>query len=146
MGLLSKVSAGSVEVGKKATDDVLLLHGMLLMCSADGVMDPQEMCTLEAFYNTLPEFDGKEFDDLLAQANKVVARYGNLKESIKAVAEIQSEAVKRKLFVLAADLAMSSGDVDESEDQMLEAFQRLLGIDDTIATKILEVLTYKYAV
>src|SRR3954471_22566472 len=145
MGLLSKVASG-VTVGKKATDDVLLLHGMLLMCSADGVMDAQEMCTLEAFYNTLPEFDGKEFDDLLAQANKVVARCGSLKDSVKAVAEIQSEAVRKKLFILAADLAMSSGDVDESEDQMLEAFQRLLGIDDVLATKILEVLTIKYAV
>jgi uncharacterized tellurite resistance protein B-like protein len=144
MGLLSKVSGGATPT-KKATDDVLLLHGMLLMCSADGVMDAAEMATLEAFFNTLPEFDGKEFDDLLMHANKVVARYGNLKDSVKAVAEIESEAVRRKLYVLAADLAMSSGDVDESEDRMLEAFQRLLGIDDELATKIIEVLTIKYA-
>ena len=144
MGLLAKVATG-VQVNKKASDDVLLLHGMLLMCSADGVMDAQEMCTLEAFFNTLPEFDGKDFDDLLQQANKVVARYGNLKESVKAVSEIQSDAVRKKLYILAADLAMSSGDVDESEDRLLEAYQRLLGIDDVTAQKILEVLTIKYA-
>ena len=144
MGLLAKVASGSQPV-KKATDDVLLLHGMLLMCSADGVMEGTEMATLEAFYNTLPEFDGKEFDDLLAQANKVVARFGNLKESVKAVAEIESEAVRKKLFVLSADIAMSSGDVDESEDRMLEAFQRLLNIDDATATAILEVIAMKYA-
>ena len=144
MGLLAKASSGAMPV-KKASDDVLLLHGLLLMCSADGVMEGSEMATLEAFYNTLPEFDGKDFDELLAQANKVVARYGNLKESVKAVAEIQSEAVRKKLFVLAADIAMSSGDVDESEDRMLEAFQRLLNIDDGTATKILEVLTMKYS-
>ena len=145
MGLLAKVTSGSQPV-KKATDDVLLLHGLLLMCSADGVMEGSEMATLEAFYNTLPEFDGKDFDELLAQANKVVARHGNLKESVKAVAEIQSEAVRKKLFVLSADIAMSSGDVDEAEDRMLEAFQRLLGIDDATATKVLEVLSLKYAV
>ena len=75
-----------------------------------------------------------------------VAKYGNLKESVKGVAEIQSDAVRKKLFVLAADIAMSSGDVDESEDAMLEAFQRLLGIDDALATKIIEVLSLKYAV
>ncbi len=144
MGLLAKVASG-VQVNKKASDDVLLLHGMLLMCSADGVLDAQEMCTLEGFYNTLPEFDGKDFDELLAQANKVVARYGTLGQSVKALAEIQSEAVRKKLYVLAADLAMSSGDVDESEDRLLEAYQRLLGIDDVMATKILEVLTLKYA-
>lgn len=144
MGLLAKVTSGSQPV-KKASDDVLLLHGLLLMCSADGVMEGTEMATLEAFYNTLPEFDGKDFDELLAQANKVVARHGNLKESVKAVAEIGSEAVRKKLFVLAADIAMSSGDVDESEDRMLEAFQRLLNIDDSTATKVLEVLSLKYA-
>ena len=144
MGLLAKVATG-VQVNKKATDDVLLLHGMMLMCSADGVMDAQEMCTLEAFFQTLPEFDGKDFDDLLQQANKVVARYGNLRESVKAVAEIQSDAVRKKLYILAADLAMSSGDVDESEDRLLEAYQRLLGIDDVTATKVLEVLSIKYA-
>lgn len=144
MGLLSKLATGAT-VNKKATDDVLLLHGMLLMCSADGVMDASEMCTLEAFFNTLPEFDGKEFDDLLAQANKVVARCGSLKDSVKAVGEIESPAVRKKLFILAADLAMSSGDVDESEDQMLEAFQRLLGVDDALATTVIEVLSLKYA-
>ena len=144
MGLLQKVTQGSTPA-KKATDDVLLLHGMLLMASADGVMEDGELATVEAFYNTLPEFEGKPFEDLLEEANKIVARHGNLKESVKAVAEIQSEAVRKKLFVLAADIAMSSGDVDEAEDRMLEAFQRLLGIDDVLATKALEVLTLKYA-
>ena len=64
---------------------------------------------------------------------------------MKALAEIQSEAVRKKLFILAADIAMSSGDVDEVEDQMLETYQRLLNIDDATATKILEVLAIKYA-
>ncbi len=145
MGLLQKVTAGSTPA-KKATDDVLLLHGLLLMASADGVMEDGELAVVEAFYNTLPEFDGKPFQMLLAEANKVVARYGNLRESVKAVAEIQSEAVRKKLFILAADIAMSSGDVDESEDRMLEAYQRLMNIDDATATKILEVLAMKYAV
>jgi len=82
---------------------------------------------------------------LLADANKVVARFGNLQESIKALSEIKSDVVRRKLFVLAADLAMSSGDVDETEDKMLETFQRLLNIDDGMAQKVLEVLSIKYA-
>ena len=145
MGLLQKVTAGTTPA-KKATDDVLLLHGMLLMASADGVLEDAELSVVEAFYNTLPEFDGKPFQALLAEANKVVARYGNLKESVKAVAEIQSEAVRRKLFVLAADIAMSSGDVSESEDQMLEAYQRLMNIDDATAHNIIEVMALKYAV
>ena len=144
MGLLSKVTAGSTPQ-KKAGDDVLLLHGMMLMAGADGVIEGAEITTLQGFWNTLPEFQGKDFDAVLADANKVVARYGNLKESIQALGEIESEAVKQKLFVLAADLAMSSGDVDENEDELLETMQRLLGVDDSQATKILEVLALKYA-
>lgn len=143
MGLLSKVTAGATPQ-KKAGDDVLLLHGMMLMAGADGVIEGAEITTLQAFWNTLPEFQGKDFDAVLADANKVVARYGNLKESIQALSEIESEAVKAKLFVLAADLAMSSGDVDENEDELLETMQRLLGIEDGQATKVLEVLALKY--
>lgn len=144
MGLLSKMLGGAMPV-KKATDDVLLLHGMLLMCSADGVMEHGELDTLQAFYNTLPEFEGKDFDELLQQANKVVAKHGNLKESVKAVADISSEAVRKKLFVLAVDIAMSSGDVDEAEDRMLETFQRLLNIPDDLVQKTIEVMGLKYA-
>ena len=144
MGLLSKLMGPGAT--KKATDDVLLLHGMLLMAGADGTIEQSELSTVQAFFDTLPEFKYKSFDQLLSEANKVVAKYGNLKESVKGVAEIQSDAVRKKLFVLAADIAMSSGDVDESEDAMLEAFQRLLGIDDALATKIIEVLSLKYAV
>jgi uncharacterized tellurite resistance protein B-like protein len=142
MGLLSRLVGGAP--AKKATDDVLLLHGMLLMAGADGAVEQGEIATVEAFFNTLPEFDGKDFGELLNQANKIVAKHGNLRESIKALAEIESPAVKKKLFVLAADIAMSSGDIDESEDKMLETMQRLLGVDDALATKVVEVLQIKY--
>ena len=129
---------------KKAGDDVLLLHGLMLMAGADGVIEDSEWDVLRSYWFTLPEFKGKDFDEVLADANKVVARFGDLKESIKALSEIKNENVRRKLFVLAADLAMSSGDVDENEDELLESMQRLLNVDDQTATKIIEVLTIKY--
>jgi uncharacterized tellurite resistance protein B-like protein len=144
MGLLSRL-AGAVTPQKKATDDVLLLHGMLLMAGADGMIEHEEIETVEAYFATLPEFEGKDFGDLLQQANKVVHKFGNLKDSVKAVGEISNPAVKKKLYVIAADLAMSSGDVDEAEDAMLDTFQRLLDVDDAFATKTLEVLAVKYA-
>jgi uncharacterized tellurite resistance protein B-like protein len=143
MGLFSKLS--SAMPTKKATDDVLLMHGMLLMAGADGVLEQSELSTVESFYMTLPEFEGKAFGDLIEQVNKVVARYGNFKDSLKALSEIQNDAVRKKCFVLAADIALSSGDVDQTEEQMLEAMQRILNIDDGTATKVLEVLTMKYA-
>jgi uncharacterized tellurite resistance protein B-like protein len=143
MGLFSKISG--MQPAKKATDDVLLLHCMLLMSAADGQMEQSEIAHVETYFNTLPDFEGKDFGHLIEQANKVIARYGGMKESVKSLSEIQSEAVRKKCFVLAADIAMSSGDVDESEEQMLETMQRILNIDDELAQKTLEVLALKYA-
>lgn len=142
MGLLNKVFGS--KPAKKATDDVLLLHSMLLMCGVDGAIEASEIATIEAFVNTLPEFEGKDFDGLMAQSKKLASRYPNLKDSVKALSDIQSEAIRKKAFVLAVDIAMSSGDVDEAEEELLEAMQRIMKIDDELAHKIVEVLALKY--
>jgi uncharacterized tellurite resistance protein B-like protein len=143
MGLLSKLTS-SVMPQKKPDDEVLLFHGMLLMAGADGALEEEEKATVSAMFDTLPEFKGKDFRGMLEQANKVVARYWNLKESIKALSEIKNPAIQRKCFVLAADIAMSSGDVDEAEDKLLETMQRMFNISDADAGKVLEVLAWKY--
>lgn len=144
MGLFSRLKRNAP--AKKATEDALLVHAMLLMAGADGSIEKAELSTVQAFFDTLPEFKGKSFDDLLAQANDIVARHGGLKSSIQSLAEIESPAIKKKCFVLAADIALASGDVDEAEDKLLEAMQRLLGVDDELAQKIIEVLEIKYRV
>jgi hypothetical protein len=40
---------------------------------------------------------------------------------------------------------LSSGDVDEKEDALLEQLQQVLGIDAGTAQKVIEVLSLKYA-
>ncbi len=144
MGLLSKLT-GKTTPTKKPTDDVLLIHAMLLMAGSDGAIEDAEFEMVEGFMATLPEFEGKEFSELLEQANKIVRRFGNLRESVKALTELSTPAVRTKCYVIAADIAMSSGDVDENEDQLLETMQRILNVDDDTATKVLEVLSLKYA-
>jgi tellurite resistance protein len=143
MGLLGKFFGGAP--AKKATDDVLLLHAMMLMSSVDGYMDGAEIATLEGFINTLPEFADADFDKQLAEAKKLRAKFQTPQEAVKALGDISSEAVKKKAFILAADIAMSSGDVDEAEEELLEAMQRILNIDDALANKAIEVLAMKYA-
>jgi uncharacterized tellurite resistance protein B-like protein len=143
MGLLSMF--GNKAPAKKPTDDMLLLHAMLLMAGADGNIDDAEVETVEAYFSQLPEFEDKDFSEVLADCRKMVNKYPNLKESVKALGEISSDAVKKKAFILAADIAMASGDVDEEEDEMLSAMQRILGVDDALAQKVLEVLALKFA-
>lgn len=143
MGLLGKFLGGAP--AKKPTDDILLLHAMMLMSSVDGYLEGSEIATLEAFINTLPEFKDADFDAQMAAAKKLRAKFQTVQDAVKALAEISSDAVRKKTFVLAADIAMSSGDIDDAEEELLEAMQRVLGIDDGLANKIVEVLALKYA-
>ena len=52
--------------------------------------------------------------------------------------------MRKKTFVLAVDIAMSSGEIDESEEEMIEAMQRILRIDDDLARKAVEIISFKY--
>ena len=143
MGLLSMFRSDTP--AKKASDDVLLLHTMLLMAGADGYLDQGEVEAVEAYFTQLPEFEGKQFSDIYGEAKKLVARYSNLRESVKALSGFSNEKLRKKAFVLAADLAMASGDVSETEDELLTAMQRVLEVDDGTVQKVLDVLSMKYA-
>lgn len=142
MGLFSKILGTQPQ--KKASDDVLLLHSMMLMACADGVLEGAEAATLEAFINTLPEFRDADFDAQMDQAKKIASKFNNSKDAVRVLAEISSEAVRKKAFVLAADIALASGDIDDREEELLDAMQRVLNIDDALAQKIIEVLAMKY--
>jgi len=144
MGLFQKL-LGNNNAVKKAGDDVLLLHSLMLMAAADGVIEDSEIMALQGFVNTLPEFHGKDFGHLFEQSKKVAAKYPDMRDSVNALADIESDAVRKKCFILAVDMAFASGDVDANEEKLLEAMQRVLSIPDDLATKVLEVFSLKYA-
>lgn len=143
MGLLSKLTGFSTP--KKATDDTLLCVAMLLMAGADGSIDQGEMASVGAFASTLPEFKERDFRKTADDALKTIKRYKSLPEAVSALSELSSPAIKKKCYILAADIALASGDVDEAEDKLLESMQKVLGVDDQLAAKIVEVLSLKYA-
>ena len=143
MGLFGKLLGTAP--AKKASDDVLLLHAMMLMSSADGYMEDSEVATLEGFINTLPEFKDADFAKQMAEAKKLRAKFNSVQDAVRALADISSEAVRKKAFVLAADIALSSGEVDEKEEELLEAMQRVMNIDDQLAQTAIYVLALKYA-
>lgn len=146
MGLLGKF-LGS-KPAKAPTDDVLLLHSIFCMAAADGHIEDGEHEMIRAYANTLPEFrdmDGNEFQKVLDASMKITHKYNrDMKSSLVVLNEIQSEAVRKKAFVIAVDIAMSSGDIDESEEEMLEAMQRILRIDDGLANRAVEIISLKY--
>jgi hypothetical protein len=147
MGLLTNVFGG--QPAKKPTDDVLLLLSMMLMAEADDVVEDSESATFSAFAQTLPEFrdvEGLAWERMVNDAQKILSRYKNREiECVTELQAIQSPAIRRKAFVLAADLALASGDIDAREEQLLVAMQRSLQIDDATAHNIVNVLAIKYA-
>lgn len=147
MGLLSGVFGN--QPLKKASDDVLLLMSMMLMAEADDVVECAEEATFGAFAQTLPEFrdvEGIQWERMVNEAQKLLGKYKNREiEAVTELAKIESPAIRRKAFVLAADLALASGDIDAREEQILVNMQRTLGIDDQTAHAIVGVLGMKYA-
>ena len=146
MGLFGKLMGATP--AKKPTDDVLLLHSIMCMAAADGAIEDAEDEMIRNYANTLPEFrdmDGDEFNKCMEASAKIAHKFNrDMKSSLQVLNEIQSDIVRKKAFVLAVDIAMSSGDIDESEEEMLEAMQRILKVDDDLARKIIEVVSMKY--
>ena len=147
MGLLVKFLGNAP--AKKPTDDVLLLHSIMCMAAADGIIEDAEDEMIRNYANTLPEFrdmDGSEFGKCFEMSAKIAHKYNrDMKSSLQALNEIQSDAVRKKAFVLAVDMAMSSGEIDDEEEEMLGEMQRILQIDDRLAQNIVEVVALKYA-
>lgn len=141
MGLLGKIFGTTP---RKASDDQLLVYGMMLMIGADGDVQQEELATLNSFVMTLPEFRGKDLREVFRGAQQTLKGKKSVEDAVQALAGIESPAVKKKLYVVAADLALSSGDIDEGEEKLLDAMQKVLGIDDATATKVVEVLALKY--
>lgn len=132
---------------KAPNDEALLIHAMFLMAGADGNFDDEETAVIRGYANSLPEFKDtteQEFQGMIGEAKKLVRKFENPKASVAALGQLSTPKLKQKAFLLAADIALASGDVDEDEDAMLESMQRVLGLDDNTANTIVNVLAIKY--
>lgn len=54
------------------------------------------------------------------------------------------EALRERAFVLAAEVALSSGDISDDEDERLGQLAEALHIDDMTAQKVIDVMAMKY--
>ncbi|HEX2872132.1 MAG TPA: tellurite resistance TerB family protein [Polyangiaceae bacterium] len=145
MGLLSRLAG--LAPAKAPSDDALLIHAMFLMAGADGNFDDEEISVIRGFANSLPEFKNtteQEFQALIGEAKKVARKFETPQASVAALSALSTTKLKQKAFLLAADIALASGDVDEDEDALLESMGRVLSIDENTANTIINVLAIKY--
>lgn len=147
MGLLTQQAKESgLETAKQATDDTLLALAMGCMAFADGAMDQGEVASIEAFASTLPEFANGCFAEPWNASGKIFNKYeGDVMKAADELKNLSSPELKRKAFILAVDIALASGDVDEEEDRLLDHMKMMLDIDDIFAQTTVKVLAAKYA-
>jgi tellurite resistance protein len=128
------------------SDESLLLYGLICIAGADGRIDASESATLNGFVQQLPEFRAKNHENLYKEAFALLRDHSiGGKPALHFLSKLSTPARKKKLFVLAVDLAMSSGDVDSNEEWMLTEMRTVLQIDNDTAGKIYDVLSMKYA-
>ena len=120
MGLLAKYFEGEGSA-RTAADDALLLHGMMCIAGADGAFDQTEVALLEGYFTQLPEFRGKDFDALIAEARKIVAPYPSTLASVEALTELSTPALRNKMFVIAAEIGEPAREPSEWQTGILIA-------------------------
>jgi tellurite resistance protein len=132
MGLLSMLITPQPNV--RGDDHQSLGNTITAMAAIDGNIDPAEVTLLKALAETIPQLKGKPLP----------AKVGR-KELLEQLAALPSRALRRQCFVLAVEVALASGHVNESEDQFIDRLQKALDIDLAFAREAIEVIACKYA-
>ena len=128
----------------KVDDQQLLLEAMLCVAFADGDDQYEETQLVRAFAATLPEFKNADAYEVYEKAEKSVKLHGAMTR-VKELNALTSDALKQKAFLLAMDIALSSGEIDDGEEAVLGAMAETLRITSADADKIASVLMIKYA-
>jgi uncharacterized tellurite resistance protein B-like protein len=128
----------------KVNDQQLLLEAMLCVAFADGDDQYEETNLVRAFANTLPELKNADAYEVYEAAEKAVKLHGALSR-VKELQHLSSDALRQKAFLLAMDIALSSGEIDDGEEAVLGAMAETLRIPADVAEKIASVLMIKYS-
>ena len=127
-------------------DEELMVLAMILIAGADGRFEENELSSIAGVIDLVPDFEGRDPDDLIDKAIALANGYDSAMDAVEALSGLRTEAARKKCYLLAADVALSTRHVHELENTLLEAMQQILGIDDGLAVRIMEVLAIKYAV
>jgi tellurite resistance protein len=113
--------------------------------AADGTISEDEILRTAINLASLPGFrtmDFKEMAEVLNRAAAIVKRRG-----VSAVMPVAKEALSKEqaeqALFLAADLVLSDGAVEKDERLFLEELRGFLGVDESTALKIVEVVIIK---
>ncbi|MEO6954185.1 MAG: hypothetical protein ABI321_20445 [Polyangia bacterium] len=136
MGMLAELTGTATSTGGSAEAD-LLRDLVSAMVTADGSVDAAEHLTVEALYETLPQLRAAPAYERppIASRKTLLAR----------LADVENEAFRKQLFVVAVDLALSSEGANTREDAFVDQLRAALRIDDPFAHAVVVTIAHKYA-
>jgi len=112
-----------------------LLQTLFVLSAVDGKVDEREQAMLDALRATVPQLKGAPAPERISRQD-LLEKLGGLDEL----------AARRQCYVLALEMALASGSVNDSEQKYLAHLQRALRLDDDFALRAREVLGVKYRV
>ena len=145
MGLFDKVLGKKDEGPLSLKQDEAFAAVCVMAVAADGVVENDEVRRIVMNLAGKKLFKGHRLDDLgnlLNDMAKQVQRRGTGPVMDAAKKSLPPE-LRETAFAMATDLVLADGDVDAKEKAFLEEFQKTLGIDDSLAVKIAEVIVIK---
>lgn len=142
MGLFDKVL-------NKAPENFTPAEGFtgiaLAAVAADGVITADEVQGLAASLGRTRAFKNANPRQVQGYFERVtkIAKDEGVESLLKRSADAIPRELRTTAFAIAADLVFADGDVSGSEKKYLEHIQNVLGVADTEAVKIVEVMAIK---
>jgi tellurite resistance protein len=111
--------------------------------AADGVVEPEEMNALLVTLANRKIFRGMDLKGTFNRINKIHKESGSVQGIIEAAAPKVTDDMKATVFATATDFLLSDGFVAGAEEKMLEDLKTALGLSDSVAKNIVDVIVIK---
>lgn len=146
MGLFSGMRT-SAEKGFPQTEPEAVLGVLLSTIAADGEVSETEKDSFLYLANhtrALGPMSAHEFQSHVETARGILRRDGAAALMARCAPRITA-GLKEPLFVNCCDLIMRDGRVEQEEEQLIEALQERLSIDDELARATVGIILTKYS-
>lgn len=144
MGLFSNILGGSSTPTNLDKQESFL--GLIMsVVAADGHISEEEINDFNSFANKssiLRGMTGNQFTSTIDKLFKILKRDGLDTLVDLCVAGLPAE-YREGVFAICCDLLFSDGSVESEEEQLLEKLKVKLSINDSLAMKIVEVISIK---
>lgn len=145
MGLFDKVFGGTSSKEVALTPREAFAGILLMTIAGDGHISDEEKEGFIAVSNRMQLFKSQsptEFNSMMDKLFGLLHKHGPSFLLEKSAASVPEE-LRATAFAVATDLVFSDGNVEDEEKRLIEKLGNVLGIEEGLAMRIIEVLAIK---